>query len=89
MATGSSGTEHGDGGSWRWADAAHRVRWSERRGWEWLGDGRRLEATASTRLLLTPSSEKRMGAGEGDDKWVPGVSERGEWRWVGSGRLGR
>ena len=67
----------------------HRVRCSQGMDGEQVGDEGRLEATASTRLLLTPSSEEGMGVREGDDMWVPSVSERGEWRWVGLGRLGR
>ena len=61
---------------------AERMGAGERR---WDGStGRR-----STRLLLTPSSETN-GMGEGrDDRWAPPVSESGEERRGGLGRLWR
>ena len=58
-ATGSGGAERGDGGSWHGDDAVHSVRRSRGVDVSRCGRWGRLEVTASTRLLLTPSSEER------------------------------
>ena len=79
--------ERSDGGRWLRGDAVHRMRWSRRRGREQVRWWGRLAAT-----VVDAASDAVVREGDGregeDDMRAPSVSERGEWRWVGSGWLG-